>query len=202
MANPYEVLGIREGASEAEIKAAYRELVKKYHPDKYQDNPLYDLAEEKLQEINEAYDALMNGQGRSSGAYGGFGGGGRSSAYGSGRASRDPAFQEIRRRIDQGDLDTAQALLNKADRKTAEWYFLSGMISLRRGWYDNAVGDIQTAVNMEPGNMEYRQAMNSVMQAGSNYRTSAYGQGYNSQQDEMCRMCQCLICLDCLTDGC
>ena len=59
MNNPYEVLGVKPGASEAEIKAAYKELVKKYHPDKYVDNPLADLAEEKMQEINEAYDALM-----------------------------------------------------------------------------------------------------------------------------------------------
>ena len=57
--NPYEVLGVPENASEEEIKKAYKELVKKYHPDKYQDNPLADLAEEKLQEVNEAYDMLM-----------------------------------------------------------------------------------------------------------------------------------------------
>ena len=59
--NPYEVLGVSENASDEEIKKAYKELVKKYHPDKYQDNPLADLAEEKLQEINEAYDILMKG---------------------------------------------------------------------------------------------------------------------------------------------
>lgn len=56
--NPYEVLGISEGASEEEIKKAYREQVKKYHPDQYQDNPLSKLAEEKLREVNEAYEYL------------------------------------------------------------------------------------------------------------------------------------------------
>ena len=61
--NPYEVLGVREGASEAEIKAAYKKLVKKYHPDRYANNPLADLAEEKMQEINQAYDMLMNNSG-------------------------------------------------------------------------------------------------------------------------------------------
>jgi molecular chaperone DnaJ len=59
MRNPYEVLGIREGTSVEGIKKAYKELVKKYHPDQYQDNPLSDLAEEKLKEINQAYDYLM-----------------------------------------------------------------------------------------------------------------------------------------------
>ena len=60
MKDPYKVLGIPTNASEAQIKEAYRELAKKYHPDKYQDNPLSELAEEKFQEVNEAYDMLMN----------------------------------------------------------------------------------------------------------------------------------------------
>ena len=76
--NPYEVLGVPENASEEEIKKAYKELVKKYHPDKYQDNPLADLAEEKLQEVNEAYDMLMknrNSGSSSSYSYGNYGSG-------------------------------------------------------------------------------------------------------------------------------
>ena len=59
MKSPYEVLGLREGASIEEVKKAYRELVKKYHPDQYADNPLKDLAEQKMREINEAYNTIM-----------------------------------------------------------------------------------------------------------------------------------------------
>ncbi len=61
--NPYKVLGIKEGASYDEIKRAYRELAKKYHPDRYQNNPLSDLADEKMREINEAYDLLIKNAG-------------------------------------------------------------------------------------------------------------------------------------------
>ncbi|NCU26028.1 J domain-containing protein [Candidatus Nomurabacteria bacterium] len=57
--NPYEILGVAPTATDDEIKKAYRTLVKKYHPDKYQDNPLEDLAKEKMQEINKAYETVQ-----------------------------------------------------------------------------------------------------------------------------------------------
>ena len=56
MNNPYKVLGVNEGASQEEIRSAYLKLVKKYHPDKYTDSDLKELANEKLVEVNEAYD--------------------------------------------------------------------------------------------------------------------------------------------------
>ena len=52
--NPYEVLGVPENADEETVKKAYKELVKKYHPDKYVNNPLADLAAEKMKEVNKA----------------------------------------------------------------------------------------------------------------------------------------------------
>ena len=57
--DPYEVLGISPSATDDEVKSAYRALARKYHPDNYANNPLSDLAEEKMQEINDAYDAIV-----------------------------------------------------------------------------------------------------------------------------------------------
>ena len=53
--DPYKVLGVSPSASDDEIKAAYRKLVKKYHPDRYTDSALKEQAAEKIKEINAAY---------------------------------------------------------------------------------------------------------------------------------------------------
>ena len=60
MKDPYEVLGVSKNASQEEIKKAYRELSRKYHPDSYVDNPLADLAEEKFKEVQEAYRQIQS----------------------------------------------------------------------------------------------------------------------------------------------
>ena len=202
--NPYEVLGIKEGASEEEIKAAYKELVKKYHPDKYADNPLSDLAEEKMQEINEAYDMLMK-KPSGSGAYGGGSQGGYayasqdSSAY-SGATASD--FMQIRRDIDMGKLDSAEAALRGISSRPAEWYFLKGVVSSRKGWYDDAVNNLQTACRMDPSNQEYQRHYASIVNQGNVYQNQAQGHGYNTMgnDDMCCQALQCYICADCCCD--
>jgi len=58
--SPHEILGIRPGASRSEITAKYRELVRQYHPDKVANlgPELRELAEQRMKEINAAYDYL------------------------------------------------------------------------------------------------------------------------------------------------
>ena len=82
MKDPYEVLGIPRTATDDEVKTAYRNMARKYHPDNYTDNPLSDLAQEKMQEINEAYEVLSDDQKRS--RYDQFGFAGVDPNYGGG----------------------------------------------------------------------------------------------------------------------
>jgi len=198
--NPYEVLGIPENASEEEIKKAYKEMVKKYHPDKYQNNPLADLAEEKLQEVNEAYDMLMKSGGSSSYDYGYGGGSGFSGASGGG--SGRPDYMQVRRLIDANNLREAEKILNGTRDRSAEWFFLAGMISYKKGWYDDARNKLQTAAEMEPGNMEYSQAYGRIINMGGQFQNQARGRGYNQQggDDLCCQALQCYICADCCCD--
>ena len=196
--NPYEVLGVPENASEEEIKKAYKELVKKYHPDKYQDNPLADLAEEKLQEVNEAYDMLMKN--RNSGSSGSYSYGNYGSGSGSGGSYGTPDYMAVRRYIDAGNLTAAENILNSTKDRSAEWFFLSGMLSYRKGWYDDAVNKLKTANDLAPNNMEYSQAYGRIINMGGAYQNQAYGRGYGSSNDMCCQALQCYIRADCCCD--
>lgn len=191
MNNPYVVLGIREGASEEEIKKAYREQVKKYHPDQYQDNPLSSLAEEKLKELNEAYDYLMkNASPRR-----------ESTNYNTSRSWNNQGdndfFNQVRVHVNSGNVKVAEDMLNGYSNRTAPWYYLKGLIFMRKGWYDEAYSHLQTAVNMDPSNFEYRNALNRMNTANNNYRGNAFGRGYNQGGPDLCTVCQCLWCSDC-----
>lgn len=200
MNDPYEVLGVSRNATDDQIRAAYRELVKKYHPDKYQDNPLADLAEEKLREVNEAYDAIMKERSGQSQGSGYQGAGGYSSGYaGAGAYSGENAadFRTVRQYIDAGNLAAAQAKLDSIPVKNAEWIFLSGMISYKKGWYDDAISKVDQAISMAPNNQEYRMIRQQMVMRGQMFRQQAYGQGYGNQ-DPFCQALQALICIDCL----
>jgi len=194
--NPYEVLEIKEGASEEEIKKAYRELVKKYHPDQYQNNPLSELAEEKLREINEAYEYLTkNGSFKRQPS----GSDNYNNSY-SGSDSNVSSFQRVRMLINSGNLAAAEQLLNTSRDRNAEWYYLKGLIFQRKGWYGEAYSHLQAAVNMDPNNFEYRQAFSQMQNNAYTYRGAASGMGYNRSND-MCSMCQCMICSDCCCES-
>lgn len=192
MNNPYEVLGIKEGAGEEEIKKAYREQVKKYHPDQYQDNPLSKLAEEKLREVNEAYDYLMkNPSPRRESA--GSGSGGRS--WNS--PNDNEFFGRVRANINNGNIKAAEDMLDGHSNRTAPWYYMKGVIFMRKGWYDEAYQHIQTAVNMDPSNYEYRNALGRMNNTNNVYRDNAFGRGYAKGGPDICTICQCLWCSDC-----
>lgn len=196
MRDPYSVLGVNQNASDEEIKKAYRELARKYHPDNYQNNPLADLAEEKMKEINEAYDIITK-QRAGGGSYqqpsGGYSGG--YTQQRSGYSTNNPTYARIRNLINAGDLGGAERLLYEVPQKDGEWYFLSGSIAYRKGWLDEAMQNYTMAVQMEPNNMEYRQALAMMQQRGA-YRPY----GYTSTTDAM-DCCTTMMCLNCLCGG-
>ena len=192
MKDPYEVLGVSRNASEEEVKKAYRSLVQKYHPDKYVGNPLEDLAQEKMKEINAAYDAISNK--KEQGTY--ASGSGYSGSY-SQEYRGSSTFAEARRLIQLGQLENAESVLDAIGTRTAEWYYLKGVIASRRGWMDEAKQNFRIAASMEPGNMEYQAAYGSASGNGAySYRQTRENGAGNT--DDCCDTCSTLLCLNCL----
>lgn len=179
--NPYDVLGVSPKATDDEIKKAYRDLSRKYHPDANIDNPLADLAEEKFKEIQEAYDAIMkereNGGGSGYGYGYGYGGSGGYQQSASGQntgTERQAVYNFINNRRFQDALN----LLNRMPERNAEWYYLSAAANAGIGNNILAQQHASQACNMEPNNLQYRQLLNQLSWNTRRYQSSPYGGGY------------------------
>lgn len=197
MNDPYQVLGVSESATDEEIKKAYRDLARKYHPDNYHDNPLADLAQERMKEINAAYERITkerSGGGRP-GSSNGYGYGGQQYRT----SSSSSVLQQARMAVNSGDLSWAEALLANYSDHNAEWNFLKGVICYRRGWMDEAKRYYETACQMDPGNLEYRQAMSFM----ANGPRGAYRPGGGPFGTEVCpgNLCLELCCIYTLCNG-
>lgn len=197
MNDPYKVLGISPSATDDEVKEAYREQAKKYHPDQYAASPLNELAKERMQEVNAAYDEIMqmrkNG-GRTHGAKGG------QSQYSGANAG---AYNNIRMLIQQRQLERADAELEKipSNQHDAEWYFLKGSVCYARGWLNEAYENLSRAHQLNPSNPEYTSAYRQMnYQRAGGMSGNPYG-GYRTQPNaggcSSCDMCTGLICADC-----
>ena len=189
MRDPYAVLGVSRDATDDEVKSAYRELARKYHPDKYVDNPLSDLAAEKMKEINESYDEIMNmRRNNTSGSYSG------GSTYNS-----SSEFADVREMVARNQLDKAQIVLDGVpiNKRTAEWYFLSGTVQYKRGYFDTAYTSFATATRMDPSNAEYAEAFRRIQRQSAGGFNNPYRSSPNMGSSNMCDCCTTLICADC-----
>ena len=193
--DPYKVLGVDKNATDEEIKSAYRDLAKKYHPDNYVGSPLADLAGEKMKEINEAYDKINRQRQQERGRDESFG---ESESYS--QSYRDESrFADIRQLINEQNFYEADVQLNAVDpsERTAEWYYLKGHVFAARGWYFEASRNFSTASEMDPGNPEYKQAVEKMKEAAGGYRKENEGGGCG-----VCDVCSTLICMDCMCEAC
>lgn len=151
MNNPYDILGVSKGASNEEIKKAYRREALKYHPDNYKESPLSDIANQRMQELNDAYDEIM--EQRSGNVH-----------YNSGTETNTYQYPDVRMHIKEGRLEDALMILDgiPIEVRTAEWYFLKGTIQQKRGLLEEANKNYLIALDIDPYNQEYIDAYNNL----------------------------------------
>lgn len=200
MKDPYQVLGVSPSATDEEIKDAYRALVKKYHPDKFADSDLAELANEKMKDINSAYDEIQkmrSGGSQSRNTYGSsYGGNHYGSGFNPGSSSSSEFYTRIRQLINTGNtFEAEQMLLSTSNaNRNAEWYYLYACVMVKKGYYADAQRYFDMACSMDPSNVEYQNARNAFRARSQN------NTAYRTYQSSSCcdlDCCTSLICADC-----
>lgn len=140
--SPFEILGVKPGASAEEVRAAYRRMVKSCHPDQFQDTEAQRAAQEKLIKLNLAYESALKFASRKT--------------VGFNLISQEEAKHFAQRLIDQGNLESALRQLGRADSKDAEWYYMQGNILMALKQYETAHQSYREAVRRDPDNRQFR----------------------------------------------
>ena len=201
MDDPYKVLGVSPDASDEEIKRAYRNLAKKYHPDL---NPGDQEAARKMQRINAAYEQIKNPeafrqsqQQRGHGDYGYYGygdpfGGYQQQSYGG--QTEDQYQQAAYNYIRFGRYREALNTLGSSQKRDARWYYLSALANDGLGNQVTALEHIRRAVSMEPDNPEYLRVLDQMENGGAAYRQTAWGfRGFTMGADPCMNLCLCWL---------
>lgn len=213
MTNPYQVLGVSPGASDDEIKKAYRTLSRKYHPDANVNNPNKAQAEERFKEVQQAYDQIMKEK-QQGGGYSGYGyntSGGTSGGYRYGysgnrsyyqNSTDSPQMQAAANYIANRHYAEALNVLNGipfGERK-ARWYYYSAVANQGAGNNIIAKEHAQRAVEMEPSNMEYRQFLQHLEFGGTWYTNM--GSNYDRPYSSAGNWCLSMLFLNMLCNCC
>lgn len=194
--NPYEVLGVSRNASLDEIKKAYRELSRKYHPDSYVGNPLSSLAEEKFEQVQEAYDAIMkekNGDYNYASNY-------NNNGYNNGDSGE---MAEVYNLLGRRSYSQALRLLDSMPNRNAKWYYYSAIAQVGLGNNLRGMEYAKMAVSMEPNNVEYQNLVNRL-----SFQSNRYGEvrnvyrggrsGFDDASDLCCKLWLADTLCDCM----
>lgn len=227
MMDPYRVLGLPQSATNDEIKKAYRQLSRRYHPDANINNPHKDEAEAKFKEVQQAYNQVMkeweygqtgqqsyrqdyqDGNGRSTyqQGYGGFGGFGDFGSFGGfgqqrSRQEESPRMQAVRNYINSRHYTEALHVLSDMveEERNARWYYYSALANSGVGNTILALDHAQRAVQLEPNSMEYSSLLNQLQSGGQWYQSR--GQSYGNPVGGLGNCCMEMICLNCFCNCC
>lgn len=223
MTDPYSILGLQRGASDEDIKKAYRKLSRQYHPDANINNPDKNQAEAKFKEVQQAYQQIMKEKeyGYSGtttdpdpfggfGAYWGSGGFGSNQQYRSNQhasnssdSSEDLYMKAAMNYINSRHYREALNVLQSISNRTAQWYYYSAVANSGIGSNVIALEHARKAYEMEPNNMQYHVLLQRLESGGSWYQThqSPY-RTYSMNGSSLCiKLCIANMLCNCCCSG-
>lgn len=206
MTDPYRVLGVSRNASDDEIKKAYRNLSRKYHPDANVNNPNRDQAEERFKEVQQAYDQIMKEK-QQGGGYGDFGynygnAGGRGYQNAGGNEQDSNEMRAAANYLANHYYKEAMNVLNgiPESNRGGRWYYYSAVASEGLGNLVNAKEFANRAVALEPSNFQYRQFQQHLEFGNTWYQTR--GEAYERPYTGVGRWCLNLLLLNLFCNCC
>jgi len=153
--NSYEILNIPPTAGRTEIRAAYRALARRWHPDRFMEGPERDWANEKMAEINSAYRDCLNGTGRQESA----------------ENADNEVLAKVQRLMDDGKYISARKLLMGVSTRCAEWNYLFGAVLMRLCETEKALIYLSVAAHQNPSSVKYARALNEARSAQSGLKS-------------------------------
>ncbi|MCI8275981.1 MAG: J domain-containing protein [Lachnospiraceae bacterium] len=223
--DPYKVLGVDPSASDEEVKKAYRNLSRKYHPDSNVNSAHPEVAEAKFKEVQQAYDIIMKkrqgGDGYGDGGYGGDrqggyddpfegfdpfrGFGGFGGSYGQGQrktyqSETDSHLRAAANYINSGHYREALNVLDGIKDRGGTWYYYHAAANSGIGNNIQAMESARKAVALEPNNARFRMLLSRLESGGSWYRSM--GQGYGRGMDNMNSWCCQILALNACLNLC
>lgn len=198
-----ELLGLEEGATPDEIKAAYEALRAKYLEDRFKDGEVGNEAAKMLTKIDAAYSELESEFNESSYSDGG------------------DLYEKVESYLKDGNITEAQHVLDSFNERNGRWHYLQSVVFYRKNWINESKKQLEIAIQLEPENAKYKESYRKLndkikqdSQSGApNQSQSAYeGQTMDSQSSDsqmggnFCANCiECCylnMCINCLCNGC
>jgi len=151
--NAWEILELEQGAPREKVRAAYRALAKRWHPDRFMAGPERDWASEKMSQINAAYQECI----RSAGVK---------------RENEAEQLRKIEDMIRTGALQDARHMLMAFSTRCAEWNYLFGAVLYRMREYEKALTFLGVALHQRP---DYAKYSDTYAQVEKEWRTARRG---------------------------
>lgn len=157
---PLSVLGLSASATAEDVRAAYRQLVKTCHPDRFQDPAERAAAQEKMIALNLAYEeALKLTASRKT-----------VESYNT-ELTTDEALTLAEKMLRRGSTGTALRDLMRTTNRDGRWYAMQGRILMAMDQYETAHQSYREAVRHEPDNIEFRRGALAAAVAFKKSRT-------------------------------
>ena len=205
----YQLLGVEETATDAEIEKAYNELKERYREERWLDGERGNEAAKMLNKLDTAFEAIKTAREEQ-------------------KTNTDGqnAFEKVAALLKENNVNEAQRLLDDFNERPAEWHYLQAVVFYKKNWSNDSKKQLEIAMQMEPSNTKYREAYNKLNaknnyanggqengQTNENYRQNPYssaprGEDYDSQQmgggvcSNCASFCATYLCVDCLFSMC